>query len=88
MSTSTGAPSSAALGIENTNINTAPGVQLDDKQKVIVGSILDVSLPTQPRGHWGRIWKVKTNGEIVICRKANLTKAATMDRTFPSLLES
>jgi hypothetical protein len=43
MSTSTNTPSAASLGLENTNINTASGVQLDDKQKVIVGSVLDVS---------------------------------------------
>jgi len=30
------------LGIENTNINTAPGVNLDDRQKIVVGSILDL----------------------------------------------
>ncbi len=31
------------LGIENTNIKTAPGVELSSEQKVIVGSVLDVS---------------------------------------------
>lgn len=30
------------LGIENTNINTASGVTLDDTQKTLVGSVLDV----------------------------------------------
>ncbi len=30
------------LGIENTNIRTAAGVSLDDTQKTIVGSVLDV----------------------------------------------
>ena len=35
MSTSTSTPSLAALGIENTDINTAPGIQPDDKQKII-----------------------------------------------------
>lgn len=28
--------------IENTNINTVSGVQLDDHQKTIVGSVLDL----------------------------------------------
>ncbi|KAG0649668.1 hypothetical protein D0Z07_3941 [Hyphodiscus hymeniophilus] len=37
MSTSTGFPSSAALGIENTNIITTPGITLDDKQKLFAG---------------------------------------------------
>ena len=32
----------AELGIQNTNIQTAPGVELNRKQKVIVGSVLDV----------------------------------------------
>jgi len=31
------------LDIYNTNIRTAPGVVLDDRQKTIVGSVLDVS---------------------------------------------
>lgn len=39
-STNTGNP--ADLGIVNTNINCAPGVKLSDKQKVVVGSILDL----------------------------------------------
>jgi hypothetical protein len=30
------------LGIENTNIKTAPGVDLSSEQKVLVGSVLDV----------------------------------------------
>lgn len=30
------------LNIENTNIKTAPGVDLDSKQKTIVGSVLDL----------------------------------------------
>ncbi|KAI9817996.1 MAG: hypothetical protein M1832_004517 [Thelocarpon impressellum] len=30
------------LGIENTNITTAPGVQLSDEQRVIVGCVLDL----------------------------------------------
>ncbi|MCJ1470260.1 hypothetical protein MMC07_008905 [Pseudocyphellaria aurata] len=33
---------SAELGIENTNIKTAPGVTLDETQRTIVGSILDL----------------------------------------------
>jgi hypothetical protein len=32
------------LGIENTNIKTAPGVDLSAEQKVIVGSVLDVTI--------------------------------------------
>jgi hypothetical protein len=39
----TGGPSTSELGIENTNIKTATGVELNDQQKVIVGSVLDVS---------------------------------------------
>ena len=31
------------LNIENTNIKTASGVSLDDQQKTLVGSVLDVS---------------------------------------------
>ena len=30
------------LNIENTNIKTASGVSLDDTQKTLVGSVLDV----------------------------------------------
>lgn len=30
------------LGIENTNIKTASGVTLDETQKTLVGSVLDV----------------------------------------------
>lgn len=37
-----GTPSSADLNIENTNIKTAVGVTLDEQQKVLVGSVLDV----------------------------------------------
>lgn len=33
---------SGDLGIENTNIKTAPGVNLDDTQKTLVGVALDV----------------------------------------------
>jgi hypothetical protein len=32
----------ASHNIKNTNVNTAPGVDLSDQQKVLVGSILDV----------------------------------------------
>ncbi len=31
--------------IENTNIKTASGVSLDDHQKTLVGSVLDVRIP-------------------------------------------
>jgi len=31
------------LNIENTNIKTASGVSLDEQQKTLVGSVLDVS---------------------------------------------
>ncbi|KAF1351002.1 hypothetical protein BDV97DRAFT_397967 [Delphinella strobiligena] len=34
--------SSSDLKIENTNIKTAPGVDIDDKQKTIIGSVLDL----------------------------------------------
>ncbi|KAL8710320.1 MAG: hypothetical protein Q9220_005090 [cf. Caloplaca sp. 1 TL-2023] len=33
---------SSDLGIENTNIKTAPGVTLDEQQKTLVGSVLDL----------------------------------------------
>lgn len=32
------------LNIENTNIKTASGVSLDEQQKTLVGSVLDVSV--------------------------------------------
>jgi hypothetical protein len=34
----------AALDIEIANINTAPGVQLSESQKLLVGSVLNVRL--------------------------------------------
>jgi hypothetical protein len=34
--------STSGLKIENTNIQTASGVSLDDKQKTLVGSVLDL----------------------------------------------
>lgn len=37
------APSTSDLGIENTDIKTAAGVDLSQNQKVIVGSVLDVN---------------------------------------------
>jgi hypothetical protein len=36
-------PASNDLNIENTNIKTASGVTLDEDQKTLVGSVLDVS---------------------------------------------
>jgi hypothetical protein len=33
---------SSGLNIENTNIKTAPGVSLEDQQKTLVGSVLDL----------------------------------------------
>ena len=45
-STSGSTPSFESLRIKNSNINTAPGVQLSDRQKVVVGSVLDVCFPT------------------------------------------
>ena len=44
MATLAGAPATSFLGIESTSINTAPGVTLDEKQKALVGSVLDVHL--------------------------------------------
>lgn len=45
---SSGAPASShsfsSLDIKNTNIQTAPGVDLSEQQKVTIGSVLDVSL--------------------------------------------
>lgn len=37
------APSFSSIGIKRTNIETAPGVNLSEQQKVLVGSVLDVS---------------------------------------------
>jgi hypothetical protein len=45
MSTSTSIPSESSLGIESTNIQTAPGVELNPQQRIIVGSVLDVRTP-------------------------------------------
>lgn len=42
------APSTNDLGIENTDIKTATGVELSQYQKVIVGSVLDVYLHSFP----------------------------------------
>ena len=50
MSNST-SPSFESLGIRNTNINAAPGVNLSSEQKVIVGSVLDVSATTINNRH-------------------------------------
>lgn len=36
------APSFSSIGIKRTNIESAPGVNLSEQQKVIVGSVLDV----------------------------------------------
>ena len=41
-------PAMSDLNIENTNIKTASGVSLDDNQKTLVGSVLDVSLFINP----------------------------------------
>lgn len=35
-------PSASELGIKNTSIDTAPGVTLNDNQKILVGSVLDL----------------------------------------------
>ena len=43
MNTSTSAPSTSSLGIESTDIQTAAGVELNTQQRVIIGSVLDVS---------------------------------------------
>lgn len=37
------APSFSSIGVKRTNIETAPGVNLSEQQKVLVGSVLDVS---------------------------------------------
>jgi len=34
--------SASTASIENTNINTAPGVELSSQQKTLVGSVLDL----------------------------------------------
>jgi len=41
-SSSSSSPDFAQYGIENTTLNTAPGVSLSDSQKLITGSILDL----------------------------------------------
>jgi hypothetical protein len=41
------APSFSSIGIKRTDIQTAPGVNLSEQQKVLVGSVLDVrSIPS------------------------------------------
>lgn len=42
------APSFSSIGIKNTNIETAPGVNLSEQQKVLVGSVLDVCALSLP----------------------------------------
>jgi len=39
---SSSGPSFERIGIKNTNINTGPGVELSQRQRVIVGSVLDL----------------------------------------------
>ncbi|KAF7896060.1 hypothetical protein EAF00_006075 [Botryotinia globosa] len=48
---SAGTEGFSELGIENTNVHTAPGVELNQKQKVVVGSVLDLfaGLPSQQK---------------------------------------
>ena len=48
MATSVTSQSAADLKIENTNIESAPGVELTEHQRLVVGSVLDVwsSVPT------------------------------------------
>jgi hypothetical protein len=45
MSTNTSIPSESSLGIESTDIQTASGVELNQQQRIIVGSVLDVCIP-------------------------------------------
>lgn len=40
------APTFSSIGIKRTNIETAPGVNLSEQQKVLVGSVLDVRYPS------------------------------------------
>ena len=59
----TGAPSATAQAQEkanttfdsftmkNTNLNEGPGVKLNDQQKLVVASVLDVSRPLLPTPH-------------------------------------
>lgn len=42
------APTGNELGIENTNVKTAAGVELSAQQKLLVGSVLDVSQAPLP----------------------------------------
>jgi hypothetical protein len=46
MSKSASIPSESSLGIESINIQTAAGVELNPQQRIIVGSVLDVFIPT------------------------------------------
>jgi hypothetical protein len=48
MSTNTSIPSESSLGIESTNIQTASGVELNQQQRIIVGSVLDVHTSRPP----------------------------------------
>ena len=45
MATATGAQATSlsSANIRNTDVHTNPGVDLNDQQKLVVGSILDVS---------------------------------------------
>jgi hypothetical protein len=45
MSSTSSAASAADLGIESQDIKTAPGVDLDKRKTVLVGSVLDVGSP-------------------------------------------
>ncbi|KAI9761765.1 MAG: hypothetical protein M4579_000859 [Chaenotheca gracillima] len=39
---STGTPNAADLGVENTHVKTAPGIELDAQQQLLVGVVLDL----------------------------------------------
>lgn len=53
--TGSNTPSFSSLGIKNTNIPTAAGVDLSDRQKVIVGSVLDLFEGNPTLKHFG-LW--------------------------------
>jgi hypothetical protein len=45
----------AEYGVETTHINTAPGVELSESQKLLTGSVLDVrNDPSRPCSHGSR----------------------------------
>ena len=69
-------PFTGDLNIENTNIKAADGVSLDEQQRTLVGSVLDVSTLawlTPRRFQYLAI-------QLAFCRSAITQKAPTLGR--------